>query len=434
MALDFSLLGQGPQFQNILASYQAGAEQQKATQTKNALAMYQSDPEGAINALNKVDPVMALKLRDDQRSQALVSQKKAVFQETDPTKRQALATQTGDPDVITTVSKLDAAQLAQTKAANEALGSVAYGLRTKVPYEQRKAQIAQIALQLAATGMKPEEIASFDPTDQNLDTVIAKAQSLHDQVEAAEKQREFDVNSADKKADNERADRLANNTISTSNARLGIEGANLAMRRAEFSRNGPGGSRPATAEEKAAYGISADVPASMGPGGLKVISGTGAALKPVPAAIQKAITGNKSSMTQIDQAIADIDSNPKALGFGNALAPDSVTQRLPGAAGSGGVGTRAGVANIGSLIIHDRSGAAVTASETPRLKPFIPSVTDTPEAAKTKLRKLKQVLENNNNEMDVVYGEGSGFRPMGGSQPSSGNAPAKKPPLSAFQK
>lgn len=183
--------------------------------------------------------------------------------------------------------------------------------------------------------------------------------------------------------------------------------------------------RPATAEEKAQYGIPADVPAQIGPDGrIAPITGTGAALKPVPVKIQEGIVGNRSAMNQIDQAIALLTQNPGAMGLKN-YAPEAVTQRYD----TKGVPVRAAVANIGSMIRHDRSGAAVTAAETPILKPFIPAHTDTAEVAIKKLQGLRQQYENTTNEMELTYGSDSGYRPMGGqAQPASPSAAAPAKP------
>jgi hypothetical protein len=94
-----------------------------------------------------------------------------------------------------------------------------------------------------------------------------------------------------------------------------------------------------------------------------------------------------------------------------------------------GVSVRASVANIGSKVIHDRSGAAVTAAETPRLKPFIPSATDRADAAITKLQGLRQQVLNDTTGIELAYGEDSGYRPIvggsGASQPAKASAPAK---------
>jgi hypothetical protein len=178
--------------------------------------------------------------------------------------------------------------------------------------------------------------------------------------------------------------------------------------------------RPATVEEKAAYGIGAEVPAQMKPDGtLDVISGVGANNKRVPPKIAAGYTANNAAIKQIDQAIANINANKGALGLKNYLGDDAMQRLDPK-----GVGVRADVANIGSLKRHDRSGATVTAAESPILKPFIPSPTDTAEAATTKLLRLKQEYQNANAEIEVEFGGDSGYAPMGGGSRAA-SAPAK---------
>lgn len=168
--------------------------------------------------------------------------------------------------------------------------------------------------------------------------------------------------------------------------------------------------RPATAAEKAAFGIPQDVPAKMSPtGDIQVISGVGARAKAVPAAVGKGYTENNSAVRQIDEAIAQLRAYPGALGMANIFG-DEIRQRTD----QKGIPARAAVANIGSLIIHDRSGAAVTAAETPRLKPFIPMPTDTAAAAIAKLEAMKRQYRNANVEIETSYGEDSGYAPLGG--------------------
>jgi hypothetical protein len=184
------------------------------------------------------------------------------------------------------------------------------------------------------------------------------------------------------------------------------------------------GYRPATPEEKAQYGVGADVAAQMGPEGqFQVISGTGVANKRPPAAVQSGYAANLKSISQIDAAIAAVKANPNAFGLKNTFG-DQVNQRLD----PGGVGPRAAVANIGSMIIHDRSGAAVTMSEQPRLMPFVPRVTDTPEAAIRKLQLLREQYAATNAEIDTVFSQDAGYIPMTGpgqSAPSGAVAPRK---------
>jgi hypothetical protein len=179
------------------------------------------------------------------------------------------------------------------------------------------------------------------------------------------------------------------------------------------------GTRPATAEEKAAYGIAPDVPAKINEkGDIHVITGTGARLKPIPAQIQTGFKDNSASIKQIDDAIAALKRNPRAMGMANILG-DEIRQRVD----PNGIDVRGAVANIGSLVIHDRSGAAVTAAETPRLKPFIPMPTDTAQAAIKKLQGLRQQYANNNAQIEVQYGEESGYAPLGGMKPPAKPAP-----------
>lgn len=118
------------------------------------------------------------------------------------------------------------------------------------------------------------------------------------------------------------------------------------------------------------------------------IPGTGKpALKPtdIPASTKKDIAENAVALSNIDNAIDLLGKNPGALGLQNSLG-DSAMQRID----PGGIATRASIANIGSGKLHDRSGANVTISEAPRLKPFIPDVRDTPKAAEIKLKGLRR--------------------------------------------
>lgn len=109
--------------------------------------------------------------------------------------------------------------------------------------------------------------------------------------------------------------------------------------------------------------------------------------KPVnDAASRKAVHEANLGMTNIDGALDLLTKHGDATGS---------LYKIPGMEWAGqffdpsGVLTRAAVANIGSQKLHDRSGAAVTIGEMPRLAPFIPSVGDRPSAAAEKLKGLK---------------------------------------------
>jgi hypothetical protein len=73
------------------------------------------------------------------------------------------------------------------------------------------------------------------------------------------------------------------------------------------------------------------------------------------------------------------------------------------------VDTRAAIADLGSLVIHDRSGAAVTASEYPRLAPFIPTSKDDPDAVIKKLRRFKGIYQSIVDDTRAFYKE-SGYK------------------------
>lgn len=195
MALDFSLLGKGPQFGGILASYTAGQEARREQDVTGALALYDSDPEQGVAAMMKADPEKGMKLREDYSARKQDADRRGVFQQSDPTKRREAATATGDPAVIEAVMKMDGAAREEKREATDAVGGFAFGLRAKVPYEQRRALIQQNAAGLTAAGFTPEQIASFDPTDANLDGLVAQMQTL-DQA----------FKFADQEADNARAD------------------------------------------------------------------------------------------------------------------------------------------------------------------------------------------------------------------------------------
>lgn len=108
--------------------------------------------------------------------------------------------------------------------------------------------------------------------------------------------------------------------------------------------------------------------------------------RPVASIVQK-VAANKAQLSALDAALQGLQKRPEGVGLQYGIA-DALNQRMD----PKGVKLRADIADIGSLKIHDRSGAAVTVSEAPRLKPFIPLVTDTPEAARIKLQRLRELL------------------------------------------
>jgi hypothetical protein len=108
------------------------------------------------------------------------------------------------------------------------------------------------------------------------------------------------------------------------------------------------------------------------------------------ATIRQAVASNNQQLGLIDDALSELEAYPQGVGLTRGM--DAADQRID----PQGIAVRAAIANIGSMIIHDRSGAAVTAAESPRLKPFIPSVRDTAAAIRIKLTKLRAALVDMN--------------------------------------
>jgi hypothetical protein len=162
----------------------------------------------------------------------------------------------------------------------------------------------------------------------------------------------------------------------------------------------------------------------------------GRPLKEIPASVNKAIIENDISLTKANRALdllqgkdvttpkGDvIKGSTEATGFWKGLTPEVIINRWD----PGGVSTRAFVADIGSLKVHDRSGAAVTASETPRLKPFIPSIYDSPTVAADKLINFKAEYEDIQRGLTETYSREQGYRTsplLSGGSSGGGNKPS----------
>ena len=128
----------------------------------------------------------------------------------------------------------------------------------------------------------------------------------------------------------------------------------------------------------------------------------------LPAAQISAYVGNQKAQGDIDQTLKLLDSNPNAVGYKGML-PDSALSRI---GTEGEKATRAAIANIGSLKMHDRSGATVTVGEEPRLLPFIPKISDPLDIAQRKLKNLRREAEKHNLTIEG-FADTGGYRSPG---------------------
>lgn len=142
----------------------------------------------------------------------------------------------------------------------------------------------------------------------------------------------------------------------------------------------------------------------------------GQKIKPVPATVSKAFLQNQQQMGVLDRAIKGVTANPDAVGF-KAYLPDKVLNMVKKPGFASGVEPRADVADIGSLVVHDRSGAAVTVSEYPRLKPFVPQATDDAATVLKKLNRMKSILAEETQGMADFYTPEQGYQGLTAGHP-----------------
>jgi len=153
----------------------------------------------------------------------------------------------------------------------------------------------------------------------------------------------------------------------------------------------------------------------------------GGGLKTLPSPVARAVMENEHSLRLARNALTLIQGGKVGEQVGSKTATgakgflyDAALSRLD----PEGVPTRAAIADLGSMIIHDRSGAAVTASEYPRLMPFIPKANDDPPVVKQKLKRFIQVYEDMQQDFRDMYSEDQGYQfPELGKTPAGGENP-----------
>lgn len=131
-----------------------------------------------------------------------------------------------------------------------------------------------------------------------------------------------------------------------------------------------------------------------------VMDATGQQVQPkTEGGIKQKVATNRITMSAIDDAIAQIQKHPTAIGARRLLLPDMVSQRTD----PEGVLARAAISDVGSLKIHERTGAAMSPKEWKRLSGFIPTENDDSETAIKKLQRMKEIIAE---ETDALAGNG----------------------------
>lgn len=169
------------------------------------------------------------------------------------------------------------------------------------------------------------------------------------------------------------------------------------------------GYRMLSPDETAAQGLDPNVKYQAGPDGqITALGGQSKAqLKQIPTSAVTSIQENISTGKEIDRALLVLKKRPSSIGPGTGTFGDTFTQFND----PEGTDVRAAIGKIGGQIIHDVSGAAVTLSEEPRFRPYVPTITDRPSIAVAKLKRLKQLTQSRLDEQQDFYGEANGYRP-----------------------
>lgn len=154
--------------------------------------------------------------------------------------------------------------------------------------------------------------------------------------------------------------------------------------------------------------------------------------KAIPSAAVNGMQENLTALKKIDATLAEMN-DPKTKGSVGGLG-GLVASQIPAGADAlnwldkDGTKLRAMIADIGSKKLHERSGSAVTIGETPRLKPFIPSIGDSPAVIADKLANLRLEYENTLRDAQDYYNTDNGFKahtPTEAYLKGAGQAPAQ---------
>lgn len=158
----------------------------------------------------------------------------------------------------------------------------------------------------------------------------------------------------------------------------------------------------------------------------------------VSAATRTQLAENTASLDLIRRAREAVQARPESFGLsrGISLLPgmgqigDVINQRMD----PEGVAARQLVGNLSSRLIKDRSGAAVTVSEFPRLAAFIPQPYDTPEKILQNLDALEREIQVVNEALanGATLAElGAGAAPVAPVPRGTPAAPVAPPPQAA---
>ncbi len=305
----------------------------------------------------------------------------------------------GNFDLVKKLDEMDDAQRKRTFEISQQTAPLLLSLKN-IPAEKRVEALVGMAPELQQRGFTAqqiEQLAKEGVTDQTLDHVGSSAITIAEYNAQKNKDRDFGLE-ADKFKYSKEND--------TAHRGVTMRGQDITVRGQDIGHADSAASRAVTVRgQNISQANEGKAPSGYrwGPDGnlVAIPGGPGdkaAQLSKPTVGTMNSYIGNNQSIRNIDRAWTALTGSPKSIGTVGYL-PDAINQRRD----PKGVDARAAIANIGSLLIHDRSGAAVTIAETPRLVPFIPQVTDTEATAKKKLKQLRAALTETQDDFDSVY-------------------------------
>lgn len=378
------------------------AEIERANESQNALmTLYRDpanvDPTGNLNpqgmaAVMRTDPATGLKMQAEAAKIAAEQAKQA----------EAMAKLT-DQQLTTYGKKLELLQ----GAGNAALAEYKAALGKGLPEDQARA-IAQTRYSEEREAVSKSGFFSgaemakvnpqFDP--QRIEAGVQKLMKPKEIIDSERERRRDDQIG-------KHQDATATETARHNRATEGQAAATAARTAANTEPVGAGGAKLQPGYRWTDETRTAQEPV---PGG-GADPNTDKAGKTLPASAVEKMNENRQNLKRAENAltllqggsVGDLKGDKDATGVGKGI----LGQTLLNWAEPSGVNARAAMADLGSLVIHQRSGAAVTASEFPRLAPFIPTVNDSPEVARKKVARFVQVYK------EVVTDSEDAFREAG---------------------
>lgn len=171
--IDWGLLQPTNALGSYVSAFEAGRQRGKEKGVESALSRYAADPQGAAAELMKYDPQLGMTMQADAKRKADEERRRGYGAQfaADPRAAIGAATQAGDFDVAQAFSQMTKEQQAKALEHQQTLAAIG-GKLVKMPYDQRVAAMQQLGPALVARGFGQEEIAGFDPTDENLQALM----------------------------------------------------------------------------------------------------------------------------------------------------------------------------------------------------------------------------------------------------------------------